>query len=95
LKGLTRAGPSPLCAEGLLTRRKQSSALGPGCADTVEKLPGCTAVIYQLYVSVDEGAASCTMMAQKMTSREFFNTIRPSRSLSGNDRTAESGRSFR
>jgi hypothetical protein len=44
-------------------------------ADTVEKLPSGTAVIYQLYVSVDEGAASCIMMASKTTSREFFNTI--------------------
>jgi hypothetical protein len=44
-------------------------------ADTVEKLPSGTAVIYQLYVSVDEGAASCIMMASKTTSREFFNAI--------------------
>ena len=54
---------------------------GQFVTDTVEKLPGCTAVIYQLYVSVDEGAASCTMMAQKMTSREFFNTIDPVRTF--------------
>jgi hypothetical protein len=55
---------------GLVLSRRRSQR-----TDTVEKLPSGTTVIYQLYVSVDEGAASCIMMSSKTTSREFFNTI--------------------
>jgi hypothetical protein len=66
---------SALLWKGPLNLQVRTFGLLLLCADIVEKRLSGAAVIHQLYVSPDEGAASCTMMTLKATLRAFFNTI--------------------